>query len=322
VTDHIGERPPTVLLWGLFNPNITVFKKAVGQAYMTEHAAETRGIKIALVGYLTLVVLQLATYFLTNILVLLAQALEMLSDVLISTFLLLSAFWSRKPADELHMLGHGRAQNVAALVSATILISFMSLETFREAIPKFFQAPEAGELQNISLALMVILVGMLVVAIPIIDILRVKARGASVKAQLIALLKDEASYVAALIAVVLVAQGYQGADPLASMFVAAVIAFSGLYLFKDNVHYLVGRAPSREFMEKVELTVKSVKGVLGVHDLKAEYVGPNVVHAGFHIEVAKGTPIEEADRIAEEVQERVSRETGCQYCVIHVDPSK
>jgi len=251
---------------------------------------------------------------------LLAQALEMLSDVLISTFLLLSAFWSRKPADEFHMFGHGRAQNVAALVSATILVSFMSLETFREAIPKFFQA-ETSEFQNPNLALIVILVGMFVVAIPTIDILRVKARGPSIKAQLVALLKDEVSYIAALMAVILVAQGYYLADPLASVFVATVIAFSGLYLLKDNVHYLVGRAPSRQFMEKVEATAKSVKGVLGVHDLKAEYVGPNVVHTGFHIEVAKGTPIEEADRIAEEVRERVGRETGCQHCVIHVDPA-
>jgi len=288
---------------------------------MTGHAAETRGIKIALIGYLILVVLQLATYFLTNILVLLAQALEMLSDVLISTFLLLSAFWSRKPADEFHMFGHGRAQNVAALVSATILISFMSLETFREAIPKFYQAPETSEFQNPNLALIVILVGMFMVAVPTIDILRVKVRGASVKAQLVALLKDEFSYVAALIAVVLVAQGYLWADPLASTIVATVIAFSGVYLFKDNVHYLLGRAPSRGFMEKVELTAKSVEGVLGVHDLKAEYVGPNVVHTGFHVEVAKGTSIEEADRIAEEVRERVGRETGCQHCVIHVDPA-
>jgi len=133
-------------------------------------------------------------------------------------------------------------------------------------------------------------------------------------------LKDEVSYVAALIGVVLMAQGYYWADPLASIFVATVIALGGLYLFKDNVHYLVGRAPSKQFMEKVEITAKSVKGVLGVHDLKAEYVGPNVVHIGFHIEVAKGTPIEEADRIAEEVKERASRETGCQHCVIHVDP--
>jgi len=288
---------------------------------MTEHATETRGIKIALISYLALVVLQLATYFFTNILVLLAQGFEMLSDVLVSSFLLLSAYWSLKPADEFHMFGHGRAQNVAALVSSTILIFFMSVETFREAVPRLYRAPEAGEFQGTTLALMVILVGMFVVAIPIIDISRMKAKGASVKAQLIALLKDEFSYVAALVAVILMAQGYYLADPLASTIVAAVIAISGLYLLRDNVHYLVGRAPNRDFMEKVESTAKSVKGVLGVHDLKAEYIGPNVVHTGFHIEVAKGTPIEEADRIAEEVKKRVSRETGCQHCVIHVDPA-
>jgi cation diffusion facilitator family transporter len=286
---------------------------------MTELVTETRGIKIALIGYLILVILQLAAYFLTNILVLFAQALEMLSDVLISAFLLFSASWSRKPADEFHMFGHGRAQNVAALVSATILVFFMSLETFREATPKFFQA-EASEFQDINLALIVILVGMFVVAIPIVDILKVKSRGASVKAQLISLLKDEVSYIAGLTAVVLVAQGYNLADPVASMFVAAVIALGGIYLFKDNVHYLVGRAPGGEFIKNVETTAKSVKGVLSIHDLKAEYVGPDIVHADFHIEVAKGTPIEEADRISHEVDERVSRETSCQYCVIHVDP--
>jgi len=287
---------------------------------MTEHAAETRGLRIALAGYFILFALQLAAYFLTNILVLLAEALHTLSDVLISTFLLFAVFWSRKPADEFHMFGHGRAQNVAALVSATIFISFMSLEMFREAIPKFFQA-EASEFQNTNLALTVTVIAMFVSAIPLIDILRVKARGASAKAQLVALLKDEVSDVAALIGVALIVQGYRWADPLASIIVATVIAFGGLYLFKDNFHYLVGRAPSRQFMEKVESTAKSVKGVLGVHDLKAEYVGPNIVHTGFHIEVAKGTPIEEADRIAEEVKERVSRETGCQHCVIHVDPA-
>jgi len=77
---------------------------------------------------------------------------------------------------------------------------------------------------------------------------------------------------------------------------------------------------SREFMEKVETTARSVEGVLGVLDLKAEYVEPNIIHTGFHIEIARGTPIEEADRIAHEVEARVSRETGCQHCVIHVDP--
>lgn len=288
---------------------------------MNEHISETRGIKIALASYLILVTLQLATYFLTNILVLLAQALEMLSDVFVSAFLLLSAYWSQKPADEFHMFGHGRAQNVAALVSATILVSFMSLETFREAIPKFFQGA-INTFQNTDLALMVILIGMFVIAVPSIDIFREKVRSASVKAQLVALLKDEVSYIAALLAVILVAQRYYQADSVASIFVAVVIAFSGVYLFKDNVHYLVGRAPDKELFKRIETTAKSVKGVLNVHELKAEYVGPSILHAGLHIEVAKGTLIEDADKIAEEVKEKISKEIGCKHCVIHVDPAE
>ena len=52
------------------------------------------------------------------------------------------------------------------------------------------------------------LVGIVVVAVPIIDILRVKTRGASVKAQFVALLKDEFAYAVGLVGVLLVGQGY------------------------------------------------------------------------------------------------------------------
>jgi cation diffusion facilitator family transporter len=268
-----------------------------------------------------LVALQLTAFLFTNILVLYAQTLEMLSDVMVSVFLLLSFYWSRKPADEFHMFGHGRAQNVAAMISATILIFFISLEAFRETIPKLFQTSEPTGFQNANLALIVIIVGMFVIAIPSIDIWRTKTKGASLKAQMVALLKDEVSYVAALVAVVFVAQGNYMADTTASLFVAFVIALGGIYLLKDNVHYLVGRAPSQQFFEKVESTAKSVKGVLGVHDSKAEYVGPNIIQASLHIEVGKETSIVEADRIAHEVEERVGQEVNCQYCVIHVDPT-
>ncbi len=39
-----------------------------------------------------------------------------------------------------------------------------------------------------------------------------------------------------------------------------------------------------------------------------------------HIEVQRGLPIEEADRIAAEVRDRVHQATGCRYCTIHMDP--
>jgi divalent metal cation (Fe/Co/Zn/Cd) transporter len=72
-------------------------------------------------------------------------------------------------------------------------------------------------------------------------------------------------------------------------------------------------------MEKQAL---SVPGVLRVHGLRAEYVGPEIVHAGMRIEVASGTPIEEADRIAHEVEAKIHAGKSPGYCFIHVDPEK
>jgi cation diffusion facilitator family transporter len=181
---------------------------------------------------------------------------------------------------------------------------------------------EAGKFQNINLALMATNVAIVLYAVPLVDIARGKKSGAAAKAQLVALLEMEVAFVATLIAAILVAQGYYLADPFASIFVGSVVVLSGLYLLRDNVDYLLGRAPSRKFVELVESTAKSVEGVLDIRDRKAWYVGPNIVHTGFHIEVAKGTPIEEADRIAEAVNERVGRKTGCQHRVIHVDPAR
>lgn len=170
------------------------------------------------------------------------------------------------------------------------------------------------------LAIGVTVVALILTTIPFIDILRQEKRGAAVKAQLVAFLEMEVAYVASLVALLLVANGYPVADPVVSIMVAIFIALSGVYLFRDNISFLIGEAPPREFMDRIKSTAFSVNGVLGVHDLIAEYIGPETVHTGFHIEVANGTPIEEADRIAEEVKEKVSRETGCRYCVIHIDP--
>jgi cation diffusion facilitator family transporter len=285
---------------------------------MTEHIDETRVIKIALLGFFIIFVLELMAYLLTNFLVLLAESLMALSQILISAFLLISVIWSRKPADEFYMFGRGRVENVAALVSAMIIIFVMGIETFREAIPKFSTA--GAEFKNIDLALT--MMGLVTFAglVPAVNILSRRAREPSIKAQLVVLLIDLGADVATISGIAIVALGYFWADSLASVIVGATMIFSGLYLFKDNVSYLIGKSPGIEFVKKVESTAKSVKGVLGVHDLKAEYVGPKVVHAGLHIDVAKGTPIEEADRIAHKVEEKINRETICKHCTIHVEP--
>lgn len=282
---------------------------------------ELHALKLAVGLYVLVFALKLAVYFVTGVMALLAEALHTLSDIFVSGFLLVAAIWSRKEADEVHMFGHGRAQNVAALVSATLFISFTSFKLYEEAIPRLFRPAEATY-QNLPLALGVIVASMFIAAAPLVKLFTQKERGAAAKAQLTELINDELGLLAALLGTLFILWGQPLADPIAAIFVATIIAYNAIGLFRENSSLLLGRSPGPEFLAKVDSLARSVEGVLGVHDLRAEYIGPDIVHAGMHIEVRRGLPVEEADRIAEEVRERVHQATRCRYCIIHLDPAE
>jgi cation diffusion facilitator family transporter len=279
---------------------------------------DVRNLQIALGAYFLVLVLKLTAYFMTGVMALMAEALHTLSDIFVSGFLLVAANYSRKPPDQMHRFGHGRAQNVAALVAATLFISFTSYKLYEESIPHLFKA-RGITYQNVWLAVGVILVSILIAAVPLIQLFLQKQRGAAAKAQFLESINDELGLIAALVGTLFVLWGEPIADPLAAIIVATIIAYNGIKLFIENFNYLLGRSPEPDYLAKIEDLARSVPGVLGVHDLQAEYIGPNVVHAGMHIEVAGGTIIEEADRIAEEVQTRVHKDAEVRYCVIHVD---
>ncbi len=281
---------------------------------------ELRVLRLTLALYVVIFGLKLGVYLASGVMALLAEALHTLSDILIAGFLLLAAVWSEKDADEVHMFGYGRVQNAAALVAATLFISFTSFKIYDEAIPRLFRPVDAAH-RNLSLALGALLLSMLLVALPLTGLFREKHRGAAAKAQLLELVNDELGLLAALAGTALIAWGYPVADPIAAITVATIIAINAVGLLRENFSILVGRSPGPAVLAQVEQLARSVDGVQGVHELRAEYIGPETVRAGMHIEVRRGLPIEEADRLAEEVRQKVHQATGCKYCVIHVDPA-
>jgi len=283
-------------------------------------SADIKGIRMTLVIYVAIFGMKLAVYFMSGVLAMLAEALHTLSDIFVSGFLLVAMLYSRKKADELHMFGYGRAQNVAALVAATLFISFTAYKLYEEAVPRLFQAEKVAY-ENLSWVLGVIIVSMVIAAAPLVQLFRNKERGAAAKAQMLELVNDELGLLAALFGTLGIIWGYPLADPLATILVATLITVNAIGLFRENLSFLLGRSPGSEFLAKVKSLALSVPGVLGVHDLRAEYIGPDTVHAGMHIEVQRGLPIEQANSIAEEVLQRLHDDADSGYCVIHVDPS-
>lgn len=282
---------------------------------------DIRGLKLTLGGYLIIFAMKLGVYWMSGVMALLAEALHTLSDIFVAGFLLIAAIYSRKQADQTHMFGYGRAQNVAALVAATLFISFTSFELYRESIPHLFSA-ETVEYQNLGLAIGALVVSMVIAAVPLVTLFRQKTRGAAAKAQLLELVNDELGLLAALLGTLSITWGWPVSDPLAAFVVATIIAYNAIGLFRENLSFLLGRSPGADYLNKIQSTARTVPGVLGVHDLRAEYIGPQIIHAGMHIEVASGTAIEKAERIADEVMHRIHAEGEDGFCVIHVEAQK
>lgn len=282
---------------------------------------DVRALGLTLAVYLLILAAKLAAYFASGVMALLAEALHTLSDIFISGFLLVAALYSRKQADATHMFGYGRAQNVAALVAAVLFISFTSFELYREAIPRLAQ-PEAPAYGNLPLALGVILGSMAAAAFPLVKLLRQGARGAAAKAQLFELFNDQLGLLAALAAVLAIRWGYPIADPIASIAVATLIAANAIGLFRENASFLLGRSPGPEFLARVESVARSVPGVVAVRDLRAEYVGPETVHAGLRIVVDPVLTVTEGARIVDEVHRRVHEGTHAGYCFIQIEAAE
>ncbi len=287
-----------------------------------DDSKDLAGLRLTLIIYVVIFAMKLAAYFASGVMALLAEALHTLSDIFVAGFLLVALLYSRRKADQTHMFGYGRAQNVGALVAATLFISFTSFELYMEAIPRLFES-EHAVYQNLPLALGTLVVSMLIAAAPLVTLFRQKTRGAAARAQLMELINDELGLLAALLGTLAITWGFPLGDPLAAIVVATIIAINAVGLFRENLSMLIGRSPGPKFIQEVEQRAYSVAGVLDVHKVQAEYIGPEAMHIVLHIRVDPQTPVIEANRIAEEVERRVQQsETNPDFCTVHVDPGR
>ncbi len=280
---------------------------------------EIGNLKLVVISYILVFGLKISAYLATGVVALLAESLHTLSDILISVFLLIAYIWSKRKADEDYMFGYGRAQNIAALVAAILFVFFTGFELYKEAFYHIVN-PSHAIYQNLDWAVLILVVSMMISAAPLISLMKHKKKGAVSKAQLSELFNDELGLVAALLGTLFIMWGHPIADPIATIVVATVIVANAVKLFIENSRLLLGKSPGRQFAKHLENLALSVRGVHGFHDLKAEYIGPDMVNASFHIEVPKNISVDEAHAISKKVEAKVLERTTCQSCTIHIDP--
>ena len=257
-----------------------------------------------------------ATGVLLNSIALTANSVHTAADVITSVAVLVGFKAGHLPADEGHPYGHGRAEDIATLVIAVLLI-LVGYEFLTKSVERFL-SPEPVRGSLVAMA------GLLVAA----GIKEWMARfsiglGRAVKSS--ALEADAWHHRSDAISMVLVSAGmlatswgYYRFDPVLGAGVSLLIAYTGYRLARGTASKLMGERPPEELVEQISIITKETDGVRDTHKVVVhDYGGSKRV--SLHIQVDPDLPVTESHEIAARVKYRVSEQVNADVTV-HVEP--
>lgn len=211
-------------------------------------------------------------------LALLSDAGHMLSDALALGLALLAAWIARRPPSRRHTYGFMRAEVVAALANALLMLVVV-LGIAVEAVERLQDPrPVAG------LPVMLIAAVGLLVNLGVLFILGQSPGGLNVRAAALHVTGDLLGSAAALTAgAVVYFTGWTPIDPLLAAVVACLILASTVQVVRGALTIIMEGVPSDLDLEEVGRAMTKVRGVTSVHDLHVWTVGSEQVILSAHI---------------------------------------
>ncbi|MDX6505513.1 MAG: cobalt-zinc-cadmium efflux system protein [Gaiellaceae bacterium] len=246
------------------------------------HTSARKPLAIALGLILALMIGELAFGVLAGSLALLADAGHMLTDAAALALALVAASFAARPARGRWTFGFRRLEILAAHVNGITLL-VVGVVIVYTAVRRLVDPPDVrgGVVLAVALAgIAVNLVASLLLAGP-------SRQSLNMRGAFLHIVTDLAAFAGTAVAGgVILATGWNGADPVASLVVAALIFWSSLSLLRESTRILLEVAP--EEPREVERAMLEVPHVADVHDLHVWTVGSDFPSVSAHVLVEQG----------------------------------
>lgn len=250
----------------------------------------------------------------TNSLGILSEAAHSGLDLLAAGVTYFAVRYSSRPADSRHPYGHGKIENLSALVE-TILLLCTCAFIVHEAVVRLMFRPEAVELTWWSFAVMAVSI--------VVDISRSKMLSRMAEKHNSQALKADALHFSTDVwasAVVIFGLGCLGAarflpqgslfrswleraDAIAALGVCVIVVWVSVKLGREAIDVLLDGG-SEALAERVRDAVVSLPGVAGVGQVRARYSGP-AAFVDLDLEVPRAASFAQAHQTAAQAEDTV-----------------
>jgi cation diffusion facilitator family transporter len=255
----------------------------------------------------------------TNSLGILSEAAHSGLDLIAALVTLLAVRVSSKPADEDHQYGHGKVENLSALIE-TLLLLITCGWIISEVIDRLLGKHVAVDISVWSFLVIIISI--------IIDFSRSRAlmriakkyNSQALEADALHFSTDIYSSVVVLIGLVVYKIGFTLGDSVAALIVAVIVIGISIRLGKRSIDVLLDKAPTGA-KEKVASITKAIEGVLNVHDIRVRNSGAETM-IELNIHVDPKLDINSAHEISRQVEETINTEIPKSTVVVHIEPDE
>ncbi len=252
---------------------------------------------------------------------LIADAVESFGDLLAALIVWRGVTLAAKPADEDHPYGHGKAEPLAAAGIGTLLL-LVAGGIGIHSISEFLHPNRAPEPFTL-----IVLVAVVVIKESLFRwVLREShaTRSRAVASDAFHHRADAITSVAAAIGITIALVGgpaWAGADDLAAVFAAVLIAWNGWRILRPALEDLMDTQPPAEVLEQIRSTAARVEGVDFVQKAFVRRMG-NRFLVDMHVHVDPLFSVEHSHRIAHQVKDAVRAELPTVLDVlVHIEPT-
>lgn len=246
-----------------------------------------------------------------------ADALNNLSDAGTSLAMIFGFRIAGRPADAEHPFGHGRAEYLAGLFVAAVIL-LVGVELFRTSIEKIF-APEPLSIDRIGVIFLALSLLLKVGLASMYFKVGKRIQSAALEAAGTDSLTDCIATTGVLVSLGAYALAGINIDGWAGVFVSGFILYSGWEALRAAADPLMGTANDSALASDIRRIVMEERGVLGVHDLVLHGYGAGRTFATLDIELPAEMPLIEAHNIADRVERRIQSALSISVTV-HIDP--
>ena len=221
------------------------------------------GISLAITA--TVMVVQVVGAVLSGSLALFADAAHMFTDAAALVIALVASTVAARPANDRRTFGYQRAEVFGALVNGIILI-LLSAWVAYEGVSRVLD-PGEGEVAG-GLMLVVAVIGLVANAVAMWLLGAAQRHSINVRGAYLEVLGDLIGSAAVIVAaIVVLTTGWDQADAIASLFIAAMIVPRAIRLLAEVVSVLAESAPKGTHVREIRDHILTTPGVVDVHDV-------------------------------------------------------